>query len=145
MKLIDFGTAKFLESNNDSYQRTFTVVGTPYYTAPEVISQKGYLFTADYWSLGVLLYEIAIGYVPFGCDESDVFQIYQEILTGQLEFPSWFTENEECKSIITQLLNKSPEARVGNSISSLKVHPWFNSIDWVLTLFIYRMNYWIKK
>ena len=100
--MIDFGTSKFLDMNKEesSYQRTFTVVGTPYYTAPEVISQKGYLFAADYWSLGVMLYEVAIGYVPFGCDETDVFQIYQEILNATLEFPDWFTEDEDCKNVI---------------------------------------------
>lgn len=126
------GTAKFLNKSptTNSYERTFTVVGTPHYTAPEVINQKGYTVSADYWSLGILLYELAIGFVPFGTDDTDVFEVYQHVLHDELLFPNWF-EDEDCKSVIKQLLNRSPEARVGDSISSLKAHKWFDSIDFV--------------
>lgn len=128
--MIDMGTAKFLTKVDGAYERTFTVVGTPHYTAPEVINQKGYSLSADYWSLGIMLFEVAVGYVPFGCDDVDVFQVYQRVLQEELVFPDYFNE-EGTKAMIIQLLNRSPDARVGNSISSLKAHKWFDSIDWV--------------
>jgi hypothetical protein len=70
--------------------------------------------------------------VPFGCDESDVFQVYQEIREAELEFPEWL-DWEECKEVMQLLINKMPESRVGGNIASLKVHKWFQHInsDWV--------------
>jgi len=46
--------------------RTFTIIGTPHYMAPEVISGKGYSTNIDLWSVGICLYEFMCGYVPFG-------------------------------------------------------------------------------
>ena len=133
LKLVDMGTAKFLKQTVDgSYERTFTVVGTPHYTAPEIIQQKGYTFTADYWSLGILLYEVAVGAVPFGSEESDVFQVYQEILKAELTFPDWL-DWDNCKDVMKMLLNKSPDGRLGGGVSAFKAHKWFELIhfDWV--------------
>jgi hypothetical protein len=75
------------------------------------------------------LYEVALGSVPFGCDESDVFQVYQDILNADPEFPEWF-DWDLCKEVLLLLLNKSPDARVNGNISSLKVHKWFELINW---------------
>ena len=73
-KLIDFGTAKFIDG------RTFTIVGTPAYMAPEVLQGKGYTITADDWSLGVMVYEFHAGGLPFGMDdEPDPMKIYEII------------------------------------------------------------------
>lgn len=70
LKLIDMGTCKKMNQEDDlktsSLGKTFTIIGTPNYMAPEIISGKGYSYSADLWSLGVVLYEFMAGYVPFG-------------------------------------------------------------------------------
>ena len=71
------GTAKELEE--DKGFRTFTIIGTPHYMAPEIISVEGYSFSADLWSLGILLYEVVCGTLPFGNDLVDPFDIFKEI------------------------------------------------------------------
>ena len=57
--------------------------------ASEIISGKGYSFSADLWSLGVVLYEFMAGYVPFGEEAEDPYEIYQEILKKPLAFPNY--------------------------------------------------------
>jgi cGMP-dependent protein kinase len=74
LKMIDFGTAKFM--NNF----THTTIGTPHYMAPEVILGQGYSTSCDFWSLGVSIYQIFFGSVPFGKNNHDVLEIYREIL-----------------------------------------------------------------
>lgn len=81
MKLIDLGTAKILDTKRSMLgYRTFTIIGTPHYMAPEVISGKGYTMLVDLWSVGVCLYEFMCGKVPFGDDFDDPYKIYEEIL-----------------------------------------------------------------
>lgn len=74
LKIVDFGTAKEIK------EFTHTVIGTPYYFAPEILLGKGYSFPVDYWSIGVCLYEIYYGKYPFGNGCQDVMDIYKEIL-----------------------------------------------------------------
>lgn len=52
MKLIDMGTAKFVKGKGSAINRTFTIIGTPHYMAPEIISGKGYTLSVDLWSIG---------------------------------------------------------------------------------------------
>ena len=62
IKLIDMGTAKFLKSKAG---KTFTIIGTPHYMAPEILSGKGYSFPVDIWSIGICCFEFMCGGVPF--------------------------------------------------------------------------------
>jgi cGMP-dependent protein kinase len=67
LKMIDMGTCKKLEIGNCSIaKKTFTIIGTPNYMAPEIITGKGYSCAADLWSLGIVMYEFMAGEVPFG-------------------------------------------------------------------------------
>lgn len=76
-KLIDMGTAKKLTGENP---RTFTIIGTPHYLAPEIIQGRGYSFPVDLWSIGICLYEFMSGAVPFAEDADDPYEIYQEVI-----------------------------------------------------------------
>jgi cGMP-dependent protein kinase len=124
LKLIDFGTAKLVKG------RTYTIVGTPHYMAPEVILRKGYGVASDYWSLGILLYELLFERVPFADEEEDPMIIYEIILTSKLRYPRLPTSMNNVKSIINQLLNKNPSHRMGSGFEKLKTSPWFSMFSW---------------
>ena len=118
-KLIDFGTAKFIDG------RTFTIVGTPAYMAPEVLSGKGYTITADYWSLGIMVYEFLAAGLPFGMDdEPDPMAIMDLILNAPLTFPTKLGSRFPAKEFIQRLLNRNPALRTGGRRGPLKNEPW---------------------
>lgn len=123
-KLIDFGTAKFLRG------RTYTIVGTPHYMAPELVTGHGYGLAADYWTMGIMLFEFMFGYVPFGDDESDPYSIYERVIERRLVFPQWVDNKNKVKEFISQLLSKNSASRLGGSFEKFKAHPWFIGLNW---------------
>ncbi|CAD8211860.1 unnamed protein product [Paramecium pentaurelia] len=128
LKLIDVGIAKPFSTKND-LNRTFTIIGTPYYMAPEVICGKGYNNLVDLWSIGICLFEFLCGYVPFGEDAEDPYEIYEQIIKNDIIYPQFF-KDRKAKKLIEQLLSKIPEVRLGNSFANLKGHQWFENFDW---------------
>lgn len=84
------GTAKKLKDKT----KTFTVIGTPHYMAPEVLKSKGYTLHADLWTLGVVLFEFMCGFCPFGEEANDPFDIYLCIITGDLVFPLYMEDKK---------------------------------------------------
>ncbi|VEV55926.1 cGMP-dependent protein kinase, putative [Plasmodium vinckei vinckei] len=126
VKLIDFGCAKKIHG------RSYTLVGTPHYMAPEVILGKGYGCTVDIWALGVCLYEFICGPLPFGNDQEDQLEIFRDILTGQLTFPDYVTDTDSI-NLIKRLLCRLPQGRIGCSINGfkdIKENPFFSDFDW---------------
>mmetsp|Transcript_3449 Transcript_3449/g.5312 ORF Transcript_3449/g.5312 Transcript_3449/m.5312 type:complete len:871 (-) Transcript_3449:744-3356(-) len=123
-KLIDFGTAKIVQG------RTYTIVGTPHYMAPEVILGHGYGISADYWSIGVMLYEFLCGGVPFGEEEEDPYEIYEKVLEYKLVYPNYLHQSLPAKPLIEQLLSRNSALRTGGSIQNLKSHEWFRDLNW---------------
>ncbi|CAG9333323.1 PKG_5 [Blepharisma stoltei] len=121
-KLIDFGTAKVVEG------RTYTVVGTPHYMAPEVILGKGYGLSADYWCLGVMIYEFVVGSMPFGDEEEEPYAVYEQVLKAKLIYPHHTRINAKCKEVLEKLLEKNPVMR--GTIETIKAMKWFEDIDW---------------
>lgn len=129
LKVIDFGTAKFVKT------KTYTVLGTPQYMAPEVILNTGYNNSADYWSLGIMMFEFLFGYVPFGETDNDPMIVYEKVLAREIEYPNIGNSvYVEAKALIEQLLSKNPALRDGGSIEKLKSHPWFKGFEWDLLL-----------
>ena len=127
VQIIDMGTAKKLTKKPF---KTFTIIGTPHYMAPEILVSRGYSFNVDLWSLGILLYELMCGYCPFGEDLSDPFEIYREIITCEFDFPVYVRDASAIK-LIKQLLNRRPLARLGKSWAHLKANKWFSDFDFV--------------
>jgi len=82
LKLTDFGFAKICDG------RTYTLCGTPEYLAPEMLLNKGHGKPVDWWTFGVLLYEMLAGIDPFS--DEDPMNIYQKILKGKVHFPKNF-------------------------------------------------------
>lgn len=79
--LTDFGSAKMLELS----EKTTTIAGTPQYIAPEVLRGEPYSFSADWWSCGILLYEMLVGKTPFY--SSDRVELYKLVLRGDFQVP----------------------------------------------------------
>ena len=74
LKLIDFGTAKMISDF------THTIIGTPHYMPPEILSGKGYSLSCDFWSIGICIYELFYETLPFGNEAKDILDVYKDIL-----------------------------------------------------------------
>ena len=90
---------------------------------------KGHNKAVDYWALGVLIYEMTAGFVPFYAD--DPMEVYQLILDGELKFPSHFSRS--ASDLIRKLMNPNVSKRLGNTkggVSDIIRHRWFAGYDW---------------
>lgn len=123
--LTDFGLAKFIKQD----EKALTFCGTPEYLSPEVILGKGHNRPADWWSLGILIYEMIFGIPPFYT--SNMQAMYRRIIREEVVFKPGVAISASGKDIILKLLEKKPEARFGTVADSLEVmsHPWFADID----------------
>ncbi|VDP66329.1 unnamed protein product [Echinostoma caproni] len=127
-KLTDFGFSKKLPSAT----KTWTFCGTPEYMAPEIILNKGHDQSVDFWSLGILIYELLTGLPPF--DSPDAMRTYSLILKGieAIGFPVKISRNAQ--NLIRKLCRDNPTERMGYSkggIREAERHVWFEGFDWV--------------
>ena len=128
LRLADFGMAKKLKEN----EKAMSFCGTPEYLAPEVISMEGHDKNADWWSFGILLFEMLCGLPPFYVENLD--RMYELIKNSPVKFPKKIKLKEETKDIIRKLLIKDPKERLGSQrgIEEIKEHPFFASLDFDL-------------
>lgn len=127
VKMVDFGFAKKIGFGH----KTWTFCGTPEYVAPEIILNKGHDFSADYWSLGILMFELLTGNPPFSA--SDPMKTYNIILKGidHIDFPRKISRN--ASNLIKKLCRDNAVERLGyqkNGIKDIKKHKWFQGFDW---------------
>ncbi|KAE8890035.1 hypothetical protein PF003_g25985 [Phytophthora fragariae] len=145
-QFVDFGFAKkipFTVVNSDGieelHSRTFTLCGTLEYLAPEFVLNTGHDLAVDYWALGILIYEMLVGYTPFGTGDGDTTQLFRNIAmirTGanSVDFPFHLQENcPHACDLVRRLLQGDPTKRIGvgiNGDQELRQHPWFSKIEW---------------
>ncbi|KAI9679615.1 MAG: camp-dependent protein kinase catalytic subunit [Trizodia sp. TS-e1964] len=124
LKITDFGFAKEVPDN------TWTLCGTPDYLAPEVVSSKGYNKSVDWWSLGILIFEMLCGFTPFW-DGGSPMKIYENILKGRVKYPPYI--HPDAQDLLQQLITHDLTKRLGNLHGGSKDvmnHPWFAEVTW---------------
>jgi len=124
--LTDFGLSKDLDPMN---LESHTFCGTPEYLAPEILQKHGHGMAVDWWSLGILCYELSTGQPPFY--HSNLHTMYRKIRTDTARFPVYMAA--QCKDFISKLLIRNPKNRLGSEggdVKDLQKHPWFNNLNW---------------
>jgi serine/threonine protein kinase len=116
VKVVDFGLSRRF---SDDDQQFTTPCGSPPYLAPELISTGTYTRATDIWSLGIVLYALAIGSLPF-C-HNDFQTLCREILSKRIRYP--ITLSDDLIDLLKRMLCRNPEERI--TIDQIKQHRWF--------------------
>ncbi|KAL7581717.1 hypothetical protein ACA910_022257 [Epithemia clementina (nom. ined.)] len=118
--IVDLGFAKIVDD------KTYTLVGTPEYLAPEIIVSKGHDKAVDYWSFGVLCFELLAGVSPFFKSGSSQMDMFKRIVRGKFPMPPFFSAS--AADLISRLLVRKEMERLGNlsrGYLDIKLHPWY--------------------
>ena len=125
LKLADFGMAKMLKDQ----EKAFSLCGTPEYFSPEIITREGHNKAADWWSYGILLYEMLFGIPPFYSKNTE--KMFDLITKAELKFPKKIEVSEDAKDLIKKLLIKNQDLRLGSEggFETIKKHSFFKGFD----------------
>jgi len=118
--ITDFGLCK--ENMKDN--KTSTIVGTPEYVAPEILDNEAYDYAVDWWSVGILIYEMLVGETPFFSQNHSI--MFNKIKSLPVFIPDYISQ--DAKDLIEKLLAKDPKERLTNP-QTIREHPWFSDID----------------
>ncbi|XP_058621277.1 ribosomal protein S6 kinase alpha-3 isoform X5 [Onychostoma macrolepis] len=126
IKLTDFGLSK---ESIDHENKAYSFCGTVEYMAPEVVNRRGHTYSADWWSYGVLMFEMLTGTLPFqGKDRKETMTM---ILKAKLGMPQFLSS--EAQSLLRSLFKRNPSNRLGagpDGVEEIKRHPFYATIDW---------------
>ncbi|XP_016062985.1 PREDICTED: ribosomal protein S6 kinase alpha-2 [Miniopterus natalensis] len=126
IKITDFGLSK---EAIDHDKRAYSFCGTIEYMAPEVVNRRGHTQSADWWSFGVLMFEMLTGSLPFqGKDRKETMAL---ILKAKLGMPQFLSP--EAQSLLRALFKRNPVNRLGagsDGVEEIKRHPFFVTTDW---------------
>merc|ERR1719204_2354831 len=123
LKVTDFGFAKVVMDT------TYTLCGTPDYLAPEIVSGQGHGRGVDWWTLGILIYEMLASFPPFF--DKDQLSTYRKIVKGKVRFPRYFSIPS--KELIKCLLRAKPTKRLGvlrGGAQNIRDHQWYTNFSW---------------
>ena len=133
IKLCDFGASVHFQGT----KKENSFAGSPEYASPEMIAHEGHTIMSDWWSFGILIYELLYGITPFF--NMDKSRMYELIEIGELKFPKFIKIegtnkplkiSDEAKNIITKLLEKNPGSRLGKTgLNEIKSHPFFGNLN----------------
>ncbi|ETO32431.1 hypothetical protein RFI_04686, partial [Reticulomyxa filosa] len=123
LKVTDFGFAKVCPD------KTYTLCGTPDYLCPEIVTGQGHGKGVDWWTLGILIYEMLASFPPFVAD--DPVDTYRKIVRGKIRFPKYFSQ--EARDLIRALLHHKPNRRLAclhGGTENIRKHAWFKGFKW---------------
>ncbi|ORX87365.1 kinase-like protein [Anaeromyces robustus] len=127
--LTDFNIAVHFQED----QPLKAVAGSMAYMAPEVLSKKGYFSAVDWWSLGVMMYELLYGKRPFRAKTNQ--ELTHAIIHEQVQYPAHSTISPECINVMKAFIERNVSKRLGaleaGGFEKIKQHPYFSMIDWV--------------
>uniref|UniRef100_A0A8C1FX79 Protein kinase C n=1 Tax=Cyprinus carpio TaxID=7962 RepID=A0A8C1FX79_CYPCA len=122
IKIADFGMCK---ENVFGENRATTFCGTPDYIAPEILLGQQYSFSVDWWSFGVLVYEMLIGQSPFHGDDED--ELFESIRMDTPHYPRWITV--DTRDMLEKLFERDPSRRLG-IVGNIRGHLFFKTVNW---------------
>ena len=144
IKLSDFGLAKVSDKLYEqnavkdenfnpkkmTHKKLYSCVGTAYYVAPEVLNKKGYGQEIDWWSVGVIFFEMLVGYAPFCAQETQ--EVCFKILNHEkyLQIPPEIKLTSEANDLINRMISDSNKRLGKNGADEIKAHPFFKGVDW---------------
>nr|CDS25290.2 ribosomal protein S6 kinase alpha 3 [Hymenolepis microstoma] len=129
IKLTDFGLSKISIYDEDNDSKSYSFCGTVEYMAPEIVNRRGHGPAADWWSFGVLMYEMLTGTLPFHGDSRK--DTMTQIMKAKLEMPQMLSP--EAQSLLRQLFKRTPANRLGygpDGFQKIESHAFFKNINW---------------
>jgi len=146
IRLTDFGLSKIILEKKES--KAYTICGTPEYLAPEILLEKGYGKEVDYWSLGIILYEMLCGKSPFNNEIKEIRKkvredsklreigekdllIERKVHYKEVNYPPFMSR--KVRSLLRGLIEIDPCKRLGygkNGFDNVKKHEFFEDVDW---------------
>ena len=121
LKITDFGFARYVDKSKDIVIQT--LCGTPMYMAPEIMKYKKYDIKSDLWSVGVIMYQMLFGKLPYNA--KNFLDLIKSIDKKPIKIPDFITVSPSCKDLLLKLLQKDPNKRI--NWNDFFNHHWFNT------------------